>query len=341
MKKFSTLSLILLITCGIFAQAPQKMSYQAVIRNSSNQLVTNAQVGMKISILQGSASGTLVYQEIYNPNPQTNANGLVTVEIGGGLVLSGTFSAIDWSAGPYYLKTETDPSGGTSYTIVGISQLLSVPYALYSGTSASFNETDPKWSGAANQTGQIGRSGNVGIGTTSPTAPLHVAGKVRIVDGTQGNNKILASDASGNSSWVGAPGVDFVENGGGTTVSTLAASSNIGSVTITAPGPGYIIVTASGTLYHNIGATSGLLIRVKVSDTNNDVGETPGIQFIRMYGFPVSSGINMYPFSVSKVFTVNAAGNYTYYLNIWHQTVNGTILTDDHTLIGNFVPYRY
>lgn len=145
MKKFYALTLILLISYGISAQVPQKMSYQAVIRNSNNDLVTNTAVGLRISILQGTPTGTVVYQEYYSPNPQTNVNGLVSVEIGGGTAIIGTFSSINWSAGPYYLKTETDPTGGTSYTIVGTSQLLSVPYALYSkaaenGFSGDYND---------------------------------------------------------------------------------------------------------------------------------------------------------------------------------------------------------
>ncbi len=149
MKKISTLSFILLITYGTFAQAPEKMSYQAVIRNSSNELVTNSPVGMKISILRGTPTGTLVYQEIYNPNPETNANGLVNINIGEGLVLSGTFSTIDWSNGPYFLKTETDPAGGTSYSITGTSELMSVPYALYAktaenGFSGNYNDLSNK-----------------------------------------------------------------------------------------------------------------------------------------------------------------------------------------------------
>jgi hypothetical protein len=121
---------VISIALGVFAQAPQKMSYQSVVRNTSGALVVNKSVGIKISILQGTPAGTVVYQEIFNPNPQTNANGLVSLEIGGGVPTIGTFSSIDWASGPYFLKTETDPAGGTSYTISGTSQLLSVPYAL-------------------------------------------------------------------------------------------------------------------------------------------------------------------------------------------------------------------
>jgi hypothetical protein len=130
---------LLLIVCfstqQLEAQAPQKMSYQAVIRNTSNVLVTSTAVGMRISILQGSASGPSVYTETQSLT--TNANGLVSLEIGTGTVVSGTFSAINWATGPYFIKTETDPTGGSSYTIFGTTQLTSVPYALFSATSGS------------------------------------------------------------------------------------------------------------------------------------------------------------------------------------------------------------
>ena len=121
----------LLLTLSSFAQAPEKMSYQAVIRGANNALVTNQQVGMQISILQGS---TAVYEETQTPT--SNTNGLVSLEIGTGTVISGSFTAIDWSADTYFIKTETDPTGGTNYTITGTSQLLSVPFALYAKTSS-------------------------------------------------------------------------------------------------------------------------------------------------------------------------------------------------------------
>jgi len=133
-KSFISLILFLSVGCG-FAQVPQKMSYQCVVRFPSGELVGNKSIGLRISILQESTSGNVVYQETYSPNPKTNANGLVTVEIGGGVALTGIFSDIDWGAGTYFLKTETDPAGGTNYTISGTSQLLSVPYALHAKTA--------------------------------------------------------------------------------------------------------------------------------------------------------------------------------------------------------------
>lgn len=135
----------LLICSSVWAQAPEKMSYQAVVRNSNDQLVTGTQVSMQISILQGSASGTAVYTETQMPT--TNVNGLVSLEIGAGTVVSGDFSAIDWANGPYFIKTQTDPTGGNNYSITGINQLLSVPYALNAKSADSVTggiiETDP------------------------------------------------------------------------------------------------------------------------------------------------------------------------------------------------------
>jgi hypothetical protein len=112
MKKAITISAGLFITMILLAQSPQKISYQAVIRNSSDQLVTEKQVGMQISILKGTADGSPVYTETQTPT--TNANGLVSIEIGAGTVVDGDFTNVDWSDGPYFIKTETDPAGNTN-----------------------------------------------------------------------------------------------------------------------------------------------------------------------------------------------------------------------------------
>ena len=134
MKTTYTLLLFLLATVSILAQAPEKMSYQAVLRDASNTLLTNQEVGMQISILQTTITGTAVYIETQTAT--TNINGLVSLEIGTGST-SDNFATIDWSAGPYFIKSATDPSGGGSYTITGTSQIMSVPFALYAKTSGS------------------------------------------------------------------------------------------------------------------------------------------------------------------------------------------------------------
>jgi len=135
MKKFITIILTALFL-GYFlliqelqAQAPSKMSYQALVRNTSNAFVNNQPIGMKISILGGSATGNAIYVETQTPT--SNAGGLISIEIGSGTAVTGQFSSIDWSDDSYFIKTELDLEGGTNYTITGTSQLLSVPYALY------------------------------------------------------------------------------------------------------------------------------------------------------------------------------------------------------------------
>jgi hypothetical protein len=138
----------LFLTQRSCAQVPEKISYQAVLRNNNNQLLTSQAVGLRISILRGSTIFKIIYVETHYAT--TNENGLITVEIGGGTVVSGDFSAINWADGPYYIKTSIDPEGGTDYTIISTSQLLSVPYAMYARTSENIagiiNETDPVFS---------------------------------------------------------------------------------------------------------------------------------------------------------------------------------------------------
>jgi hypothetical protein len=134
---FSVLAAIL-INISIWAQSPEKMSYQAVIRNANYALLANQNVGMQISILQGSASGIVVYKETQTPT--TNINGLISINIGEGNVMSGNFSTIDWGNHTYFIMTETDPTGGNDYSITSTSQLLSVPYALHAKTAANVPE---------------------------------------------------------------------------------------------------------------------------------------------------------------------------------------------------------
>ncbi len=136
MKKLYTFIVASLLSMSTFAQAPEMMSYQAVVRDAADNLVASSPVGMQISILQGSPSGTASYVETHTTT--SNQNGLVSIEIGNGTLVSGDFPTIDWANGPYFVKTETDPTGGANYTITGTSQLLSVPYALHAMNSDSW-----------------------------------------------------------------------------------------------------------------------------------------------------------------------------------------------------------
>jgi hypothetical protein len=161
MKQSILLFCALLFTSLSYAQPPQKMSYQTVIRNATDDLVSNTTVGIQISVLQGSSAGTAVYVETHAP--MTNANGLASLEIGAGTPLTGTMAAIDWGSGPYFVKSEVDIAGGTNYTLSLVSELLSVPYALH-----AFSSGDGQWPESG---GGINTS-NFVVGINSP-APQH------------------------------------------------------------------------------------------------------------------------------------------------------------------------
>ncbi len=130
---FLSLIALLSISFNINAQSPEGFKYQAVIRDGSNATITNQAVGMRFSIQQGNIGGSSVYIETFSPT--TNAFGLVNLEIGSGTIVSGNFSTIDWANGPYFVETAVDVTGGTTYTVMGTNQLLSVPYALHAKTA--------------------------------------------------------------------------------------------------------------------------------------------------------------------------------------------------------------
>ncbi len=257
MKKIFTIVVTVLVLASVFlpprasAQSPEKMSYQAVIRGADDNLLTDTQVGIQISILQGSANGTAVYIETQEPT--TNANGLVSIEIGAGTVESGDFSTIDWANGPYFIKTETDPAGGVNYTITGTSQLLSVPYALHAKTATTvtggITETDPAFTGsqAANITAaDITKLNNLsgkntgdqnlsalatktalgdsiaqirseipnvnGIVETDPVYGSSVASGITETDTTNWNNKLNSETDPAFSAWDKSTGISITES---------------------------------------------------------------------------------------------------------------------------------
>jgi uncharacterized protein (TIGR02145 family) len=155
MKRIFTVLLTLILTVSLFAQVPQGFVYQSVVRNGGNVLIALKQVGMKVTLVQGSENGVPLYVELHQPT--SNENGLINITIGGGTILSGVFASIDWSKGPYFLKTEIDPEGGVNYSITSSSQLLSVPYAMF----ASNNKIGPK--GDVGVQGPQGLKGDQGL----------------------------------------------------------------------------------------------------------------------------------------------------------------------------------
>jgi hypothetical protein len=165
MKQIITTLFAALMAIALWAQSPQAFNYQAVIRDANGNLLENQAVGIKISLLQGSATGQEVYAETHATT--TNPYGLVDLKIGTGTATTGQFDTIAWGAGPYYLQLAVDLTGGANYAVMGTTQMLSVPYALYAEEGSGWEKTED---------GITYLGGKVGIGHVNYDAKFTVGG---------------------------------------------------------------------------------------------------------------------------------------------------------------------
>lgn len=166
--RFIAVSLLLCAhTMVAKAQAPQYVNYQAVARNGTGAPILNSSVAVRISIRDGAAAGPVLYSE--RDTATTNAFGLFTCKIGAGNVISGTFNSINWASGDKYMQVELDATGGSSYTDMGTTQLLSVPYALHAATAGNQN-----WTSNGTNLYPTDTTSKVGIGTASPTHEVSI-----------------------------------------------------------------------------------------------------------------------------------------------------------------------
>ncbi len=207
MTKYSTpirmylLVLVLLSLCTAYAQAPQRINYQAVVRDAMGAVSANAQVSVRFSIHDGSPGGTIVYQEVHSVT--TNQFGLMTVAIGSGQT-GGSLSQVAWGSGDKYLETDVDPAGGSNYIIMGTSQLMSVPYALFAG-SAINAATGP--TGATGATGVAGAQGATGAdGPTGATGGTGATGSAGPAGATGATGNDGATGPQGSTGATGATG---------------------------------------------------------------------------------------------------------------------------------------
>ncbi len=167
------------------AQVPQGINYQSIVRDANGDFLSGQTVSFRFSILQGAITGPVVYSEDHTST--TSPMGLVNLIIGQGTPVTGLFDTIPWGNDTFFLKTELDTSGGSNFSEMGTTQLLSVPYALYAGDVANrgwiYKDTN-----LINQ-----NSGNIGIGMDLPTEKLHVAGNIRTDDTLRFKGKFIPS----------------------------------------------------------------------------------------------------------------------------------------------------
>lgn len=226
--------LLLLISATVFAQSPNAINYQAVVRDASGNIIANQAVGMRIAILQGSQNGTIVFQETFAPT--TTDFGLVNVAIGTGTLLNGSFTNINWGNGPYFIQVAVDPNGGTAYSVLGTSQLISVPYALYA------KNVPTTLSQLTNDAGFITSPNDADSSPTNEIQTLTLNGSSLSISG--GNSVTLPSAGGGN---------------------TLDGAYDQGGA-----GAGRSITVDAGEVDMTTATSNGIALRVK--NTNTGVG---------------------------------------------------------------------
>ena len=285
MKKIYTLLSAVILSVSLWAQAPQSFSYQAVVRGKGNDLIIKQNVSVLISILQGYEKGPVVYSESHSP--YSNENGLISLKIGEGKVSQGKFESIDWAKGPYFIMTQIDPTGMSNYSLTTISQLISVPYALYAETSGSSlpgpkgdtgaqGPVGPKGDqgiqGPVGPKGDIGAQGLQGLkGDTGPQGPAGPKGDIGAQGsvGPKGDQGPVGPDKPAQKLSVSALGDTlFLQNGG---FVILPGVSYVNSPTKPIAGYGSSLTDIEGNVYKTafIGAQLWMADNLKVSKYND------------------------------------------------------------------------
>lgn len=248
MKRIILSSLLVLAVWSTQAQAPAKFNYQGIARTSAGQPLASQAVSMRISIMDGTPTGTVVYKE--TQSAVTNAFGLYNVSIGSGTPETGTMETVDWASGEKYIKVELDPTGGTTYADLGTSQLLSVPYAMYatSGTPGPVGPAGPQ--GPAGVAGPVGPIGPAGA--TGPAGPAGPQGPTGLTGLTGATGPAGAVGATGPAGPVGPQGPAGSANVSGTTNTLMkfTAATTGGNSQLTDDGTS--VGVATGTLSPNI-----------------------------------------------------------------------------------------
>ncbi len=253
MKKLLNLFLLLLVVNTAIAQVPQGVSYQAVARSSAGAILASQPVGLRFSIHDATATGTIVYQETFHLT--TTPLGLFSVNVGAGAVVSGSFSNINWGSGPKYLQVEMDAAGGSVYAGMGMAQqMMSVPYSLYSGNGVPGGAAAGDmlyWNGSAwmripaGTTGQVLTIGADGMPAWSGALlPVVTTGAITGLAGISATGSGNVSSAGGTS--VTAYGICWSTSSGAESVSGTHTTEGSGTGSFTSALTGLVI----GTTYY-------------------------------------------------------------------------------------------
>lgn len=333
MKKliYSIATVFLLgITSAAIAQS--NFNYQGIARNGSGVAIANQNLGIRISILEGTAAGAVVYQETQSAT--TNAGGLFSLDVGAGTAVTGTFSTINWLSGPKFIHVEMDPAGGTAYVDLGTKKLNSVPFATQADYS---NQVFLYGSGTANPF-KMGISHSPAYpgyglgyddiedkmvfttdgGTTGVSVNLS-ARTISIPGGTPGVDKVLRSDAAGNASWE-----DFTTKISAFTptgcqtlnavTTTFQKISNLGTFT-KANAASVIELDYQTNFKVTFAGVGGAIYQLRVDDVATTVGQAA--LMIR-----ADNSNTSIPGTIHGVFKNLSAGTHT--VSIWIKTINGT-----------------
>jgi len=300
-KVLFTFVLAVFSVLTLLSQAPPSFKYQAVVRDKAGQVLPNQSISLHISILQSASDGPEVYREHHSVT--TSELGLVTIEVGRGKSLIGSMAAIDWGGGSHFLRVEMDPSGGTNYELMGVSELLSVPYALYAAEAGSGQrEADLDWeiTGGHVVTGHGGSypAGNVGIGNNAPGTLLYVAKNmgeptitIRNLGGGGGATYSMVDDLSG-ADWK----FKATTYGG----FKIRDHANLMDVAVFEPN------SAANSIYIKSGGNVGI-------GTNNPVTKLDVNGGVKMNGSVVMTGITPGGSSDSLIIALNPVTNQLYY----------------------------
>jgi hypothetical protein len=297
------------------AQAPQKFNYQGVARNNTGAALANQSLGLRISILDGSSSGTVVYSETQIAT--TNTYGLYNISVGNGTPVTGTMAAVNWGTGDKYMKVEIDPAGGTNYTNLGATQLLSVPFALHAANGGVAGPAGPQ--GPAGPAGPVGATGpNGATGAQGPAGPA----------GPQG--PVGATGAQGPAGPVGATGAAGATGAQGPAgPQGPAGSANISGTTNTlvkftgATAGGNSQLTDDGT---SVGVNTGTLSpNIKFQVTAGAIGNAMRATLTGTPATSIATAGSVYGESTTGIGVIGVSGSQNGVYGLSTGTLGGTV----------------